>query len=123
MKGKDDRYEAYKGSIYQSLFQKTPTLGVKRSQLRESNDRLKTLQDLDRRREEQLKKEFAALDMRRKQQEEETQRRINLKKVRLAETGYLNTNLLMNNNIGMRGIPGQDMGQQHRFVTLVYKKE
>lgn len=82
--GRDSRYHA--------TIQKTSsesTLRIKRSQIRDSNERLRTLQELDMRQEEQLRKDFAALEVRKKQQETETQRRINAKKSRLAETGYL----------------------------------
>ena len=124
MKGKGDRYEPYKGPSYQSLMQKGGVPDIKRSQLKESNNRLKALQDLDRRREEQLKKEFEALDMRRQQQEEETQRRISLKKVRLAETGYLNMKPLIGNSPGppsLKERSERDSNHQRRFITLVKK--
>ena len=123
MKGKDSRYEQYKGPPYQSLIQKTPSQQMRRTQLRDSNDRLKALLELDRRREEQLKKEFEALEIRRKQQEEETQRRINIKKVRLAETGYLGGNApgahFMAPVTGVKDRQERDMNHQHRFITLV----
>ncbi len=125
MKGKDSRYEPYKGQSYQSLIQKTPSQQMRRTQLKDSNDRLKALQELDRRREEQLKKEFEALEIRRKQQEEETQRRINIKKVRLAETGYLGGNapgarFMAPVGVGIKDRHERDLNQQHRFLTLVF---
>ena len=115
MRGRDNRYETYKGSIYDP---DKPRINAKSRgiQLRESNERLKALQELDRRREEQLKKEMAALDIRRKQQEEETQRRINLKKVRLAETGPINPRLQVPNSAQARR---DDDPSQHRFLALV----
>ncbi len=111
MRGRDSRYEPY-----QALAQRAPMPDLKRRQLRESNDRLRALQELDRRREDQLKKEFAALEVKRKQQDEETQRRINIKKVRLAETGYINMSAspVIRERFGTR----EANRPQDRFIAL-----
>ena len=113
IKGKDNRYEEF--------LQHTPTQQMQRTQIRESNNRLKALQELDRRREEQLKKEFKALDERRKQQEEETQKRISMKQMRLAETGYLSgTGARFLAPISSSGIKDEkELNPQNRFLVLV----
>jgi len=126
MKGKNNTYEVYKGPTYSSVMQKTPSQQMRRTQLRDSNDRLKALQELDKRREEQIKKEFEALELRRKQQEEDTQRRINIKKVRLAETGYLagapsgSHFMAPLTHTTMKDRLDRDSNQQNRFVALVF---
>lgn len=119
MKGKDNRYETYKGSIYQPLKNNGTEYGLRKTQLKESNDRLRALQELDKRREEQLKKEMAALDAKRKVQEEETQKRINIKKVRLAETGYMNSKPLYMPSPDIKGRVERDFNNQNRFLALV----
>jgi hypothetical protein len=58
------------------------------SQKRTCNERLRFLFELDKKREEQLKKDYEALEARKKQQEEETQKRINIKRA-LADTDYI----------------------------------
>lgn len=64
------------------------TLAPQRTLARASNDRLRFLLELEKKREEQLKKEYEALEARRRQREEETQKRISVKRA-LAETDYL----------------------------------
>lgn len=112
MKGSGNRYETHKGSIYQPLKRNVTGKAGLRYQLKESNNRLRALQELDKRREEQLAKEIAALDIKRKQQDEETQRRINNKKMRLAETGPITINQHL-----IKGKTERD--PQYRFLSLV----
>lgn len=123
MKGNGNRYETHKGSIYQPMQRRISGKASLRSQLKESNNRLRALQELDRRREEQLAKEIAALELRRKQQEEETQKRINLKKVRLAETGPIVAKSQAENIFSLKNRLERDSSKQDRFLALVNLKK
>lgn len=73
---------------YASLNEAKPLVGNWYTQKNAANERLRILFELDKKREDQLKKEYEALEARRRQQEEETQRRISIKKA-LAETDYI----------------------------------
>jgi len=92
-------------------------------QLRDSNNRLKALQDLDKRREAQLKKEFEALEQRRKEQEEETKKRISLKQMRLTETSDLgNTKIgrfISYSRPAIKERHVRDKNQQERYFLMV----
>lgn len=93
------------------------------SQLKDSNNRLKALQDLDRRRESQLKKEYEALEQRRKQQEEEMKKRISLKQMRLTETNDLGSasigRFMSYSRPAIKERHVRDRNQQERFVLMV----
>lgn len=70
----------------------TPILRSERGkEIKESNDRLRMLQELEKSRDRQHQQELEALELRRQQQEIETQNRIKFKKVRLVETHTINS--------------------------------
>lgn len=109
-----DPYDMPQNSILKNTAQ-----GMIRLQLKESNNRLRALQELERRREEQMKKEIEALEMKKIQQEDETQRRISIKKIRLAETGPISTKQSQSFVGNLKGRIVRDTNQQHRFIALV----
>jgi len=115
MKGTGNRFETHKGSINAPYNPKMAGKSYLRYQMKESNNRLRALQELDKKREVQLAKEIAALEEKRKLQEEETKRRINLKKVRLAETGPISAK--SPSVIMTKG--DRDQNQQLKFMVLV----
>ena len=98
-----------------------------RVQLRESNNRLKALEDLDKKREAQLKKDFEELEMRRKQQREEIRKRINRKKVILTETDQLKTRVSESFSNSAKEIiknyyKGHLNQQQIMVILLIYNR-
>lgn len=115
-RGVANHYEPYNGVS----LDKVSSIEKQQTELRDSNNRLKALQELDKRREAQLKKEFEALEIRRKQQENETKKRISLKQMRLTETEPLSNEQFTNYSkpvIKERRV--RDMNQQQRYNIMV----
>ncbi len=119
-KGRNATYNTMKQSSYEPDHS-----GVwlrKRRELRSSNRRLKLLQELDVKREVQIKKEIAALEQKKKHREEETRRSINARQVRLAETGGFNHRLTPSESVTvpLKSRAEREAGSLERHFAFVF---